>query len=71
MSNKAPVDRMGRPVPAEDGWYWAHHTYTGWVITNLIIIDGVPHVMDTGPLGWNVLINQFDEWGDRIPERII
>lgn len=70
MSGKAPEDCMGRPVPAQPGWYWAKHKYMGWVITNLTIVDGKPLVMDQGYTGWNVLIDQFDEWGERIPDRV-
>lgn len=69
MSKKV-VDAHGRTVPSVPGWYWARHKVVGWVITNLQIVDGRPYVMDAGPTGWNVLIDQFLEWDDQcIPNR--
>lgn len=64
------VDPMGRSIPSEDGWYWARHKVFGWVITHFVIAEGVPHVQDAGQFGWNVLVDQFQEWNmNRIPDR--
>lgn len=66
----ASVDYQGRPIPSEYGWYWARHKVFGWTITHFVLVDGVPHVQDAGPSGWNVLIDQYEEWDlKRIPDR--
>lgn len=64
------VDSHGRLIPVEAGWYWARHKVFGWVITHFVIADGVPYVQDAGPYGWNVLVDQYEEWDfKRIPDR--